>query len=439
MNARKGTETHGNARRGANGATGASQRGPGYGSEWREARLGDVVELKRGYDLPQAERRSGPIPIVSSSGITDQHSEAMVKGPGVVTGRYGTIGQVFFVREDFWPLNTTLYVRDFKGNDPRWVSYFLRTLDFLSYSDKAAVPGVNRNHLHQAHVRFPVDVGEQRGIAAILGALDDKIDLNRRMSEMLEAMARGLFKSWFVDFDPVRARAEGRNPECPTAIVDLFPSTFETTAEGPMPMSWRLGPFSDVVELHRVAEKPFESPARTFLHFSIPAYDDGQWPTTELGESIQSTKWRVPSGAILVSKLNPAIERVWLVDAAEGQRAVCSTEFLVLSPSAAFGRAYLYCLCRAPHFRQQLAALVTGTSNSHQRAPVDGILALEVAVPAQPVVVAFEEAAMPLLQRSVACRRESRTLAALRDTLLPKLISGELRIPDAERIVGEVA
>jgi type I restriction enzyme S subunit len=100
--------------------------------EWRECALGEVIELKRGYDLPQQERRPGAVPLVSSSGVTDHHAEAMAKGPGVVTGRYGTLGQVFYIEQDFWPLNTTLYVRDFKGNDPRFISYFLRGLDFLA-------------------------------------------------------------------------------------------------------------------------------------------------------------------------------------------------------------------------------------------------------------------------------------------------------------------
>ena len=178
-------------------------------SEWRNATLGGMIELKRGYDLPQRERSRGEIPIVSSSGVTGYHSEAKVPGPGVVTGRYGTLGEVFYVADDFWPLNTTLYVRDFKDNDPRFVSYFLRSVNFLAYSDKAAVPGVNRNHLHQAQVRYPNNPAEQRAIAHILGTLDDKIELNRRTNETLEALARALFKSWFVDFDPVRAKMEG--------------------------------------------------------------------------------------------------------------------------------------------------------------------------------------------------------------------------------------
>jgi type I restriction enzyme, S subunit len=101
-------------------------------SKWKKCSLGDVINLKRGYDLPSRERLIGQYPIVSSSGISGFHKEAMVKAPGVVTGRYGTIGEVFYITQDFWPLNTSLYVQNFKGNDPRFISYFLKTLDLGS-------------------------------------------------------------------------------------------------------------------------------------------------------------------------------------------------------------------------------------------------------------------------------------------------------------------
>jgi type I restriction enzyme S subunit len=193
-------------------------------SEWATGKLGDFIELKRGYDLPQAKRQVGSVPLVSSSGVSDRHNVAMVKGPGVVTGRYGTLGQVFYVEDDFWPLNTTLYVRDFKGNDPKFIHYFLKTVDFFAYSDKAAVPGVNRNHLHEAAATIP-PLTIQSEIAGFLGALDDRITLLRETNATLEAIAQALFKSWFVDFDPVRARMEGRAPEgMDEATAALFPS-----------------------------------------------------------------------------------------------------------------------------------------------------------------------------------------------------------------------
>ena len=112
---------------------------------WRDCTLSDVITLKRGHDLPEKKRVAGPVPVVSSSGITGCHDEAKVGPPGVVTGRYGTIGEVFFIEEPYWPLNTALYVIDFKGNDPRFVAYLLRNTLRNYKTEKAAVPGVNRN------------------------------------------------------------------------------------------------------------------------------------------------------------------------------------------------------------------------------------------------------------------------------------------------------
>jgi len=408
--------------------------------EWREVSLGDVIELKRGYDLPSRDRRDGPIPIVSSSGISGHHSEAKAKAPGVVIGRYGTLGEVHYITQDYWPLNTALYVRDFKGNDPRFVSYFLCSLDFTAYSDKAAVPGLNRNDLHTARVLLP-PLAEQRAIAHILGTLDDKIELNRKQNETLEAMAQALFKAWFVDFEPVRAKMEGRwqrgqsLPGLPAHLYDLFPDRLVESELGEIPEGWRVAHFGVVVEVVRDQVNPLMSPETLFHHFSLPAFDEGQNPKIDYGRSIKSQKWRVPPGAVLLSKLNPEIERVWLADVRSVERAVCSTEFLVLQARSPFTRSYIYCLARSPLFRQQIQGLVTGTSKSHQRAQVESILNLRTVVPPSSIAAAFDFAASPWLARVLDSRREARTLAQLRDTLLPKLISGELRVKDAERFL----
>jgi type I restriction enzyme S subunit len=285
-------------------------------------------------------------------------------------------------------------------------------------------------------VEIPVDLSEQRAIGHILGTLDDKIEVNRRMSETLEAMARALFKSWFVDFDPVRAKAEGRDPGLPQPLADLFPDSFKDSELGEIPRGWRAGRFGDVVEQLRDQENPLLFPDVLCRHFSLPAFDDGQNPKAEYGETIKSLKSRVPPGAVLLSKLNPEIERVWLVDVGPSERAVCSTEFLVLRARPPFTRSFVYCLARSPLFRQQIEGLVTGTSKSHQRAQVESILGIGTIVPPLHIVAAFDRAAENLLARTLDCRRESRTLAALRDTLLPKLISGKLRVKDAERFIG---
>ena len=145
-------------------------------AEWKSESVGNVATLQRGFDLPSRLRKPGKVLIITSSGIEFSHYEAKVKGPGVVTGRYGTIGEVFFVQEDFWPLNTTLYVRDFHGNNPRFISYLLRTIDFKTHSGKSGVPGVNRNDLHEIVVPLPPTLAEQQAIAEALSDADALIE-----------------------------------------------------------------------------------------------------------------------------------------------------------------------------------------------------------------------------------------------------------------------
>jgi len=166
---------------------------------WQTCTLGDVVKLQRGHDLPERLRVEGAIPVVSSSGITGRHNVAKAEPPGVVTGRYGTIGEVFFLEEPYWPLNTALYVVDFKGNDPRFVAYLLKNTLKNYQSEKAAVPGVDRNVLHLLEVRAP-DRQIQERIVSILSTYDDLIENNRRRIALLEEVARMLYREWFIRF-----------------------------------------------------------------------------------------------------------------------------------------------------------------------------------------------------------------------------------------------
>ena len=154
---------------------------------WPLGMLIDLCELKRGYDLPTAQRSPGKYPIVSSSGISGSHSNPMAEGPGVVTGRYGTIGEVYFISEAYWPLNTALYVRDFKGNSPRFIYYALRQVEFLQYSDKGAVPGINRNHLHQAPVILP-PYSVQQAFELLLAPVWARQEINKAESATLTAL-----------------------------------------------------------------------------------------------------------------------------------------------------------------------------------------------------------------------------------------------------------
>jgi type I restriction enzyme S subunit len=314
----------------------------------------------------------------------------------------------------------------------KYLYFLLKTLNLNNLRAGSGQPLLNQSILGSISIEIP-NPSTQRAIANILGTLDDKIGLNRKMNETLEAMARALFKSWFVDFDPVRAKAEGRDTGLPKDIAALFPDAFVDSELGEIPEGWETGRFADVVEYLRDTENPLLSPSVLYHHFSLPAFDEGQNPKVEYGERIKSLKMRVSEGSILLSKLNPEIERVWMVDVRLGERAVCSTEFLVLRSLPPFTRGYAYCLARSPLFRQQIQGLVTGTSKSHQRAQADSVLNLPVVIAPQRVIETFGKYVDGLLTRTFECRRDSQTLVILRDSLLPKLISGEMRVKGAER------
>lgn len=392
--------------------------------EWINARLGDVIELKRGYDLPSLQRKSGTVPIVSSSGVSGTHSEAMATGPGVVTGRYGTIGQVHYIKEAFWPLNTTLYVRDFKGSDPRFVAYFLNTLDFFAYSDKAAVPGVNRNDLHLAKVVWPPR-REQQAIAEVLGALDDKIDVNRRMAETLEALARALFKSWFVDFDPVRAKAEGRPTGLPDELSDLFPAAF--SGDG-VPQGWEERGIHQFVQI--VYGAPFASAQFNTVGTGLPLIrvrDLASHQPTTFTDEVHRNGHIIEPGDIVVGMDGEFRCHVWQGPKSYLNQRVCHLEPLRGSPTS-----YIILSIEEPLARFEAGAV--GTTVIHLgKKDLDTI---NFVWPGEAVLMAFGATCDPLFARIVKCAEQRRALGALRDTLLPRLISGELRIQDAEHAIA---
>ena len=431
--------------------------------EWATARLDDLCDFRAGVAFKPAlqGRSSGEFPFVkvsdmnlAANAVRIQDANNWVSAddlrelratplpPGTVV--FAKIGEALrqnrlrqVARETIVDNNMMGAVPRLERIDAHYFYYALSQFDFSDIAQGTALPYLTVASLSALTLDLP-SAPEQRAIAHILGTLDDKIDLNRRMNGTLESMAGALFKSWFVELDPVRAKVEGRDPDVPRPLADLCPDNLMDSGRGELPAGWEVGTFGDLVEVLRDQVNPLESPDILFLHFSIPAFDDGQWPKEELGKSIKSLKSRVPPGVVLLSKLNPEIERVWFVDVQPNERAVCSTEFLVLRPRPPAGRALAYCLARSSVFRQRLEGLVTGTSKSHQRAQVGSILSLPVVRPESAFFEAFERQAGPLLQRTLKCLRESHTLAALRDALLPKLISGELRVKDAERFLGRV-
>ena len=394
--------------------------------EWREVPLGDVIELKRGYDLPQKERVEGTVPLVSSSGVTDRHAVSMAKGPGVVTGRYGTLGQVFYIPEDFWPLNTTLYVRDFKGNDPRFVSYLLSSIDFHAYSDKAAVPGLNRNHLHQAIVRLPADPSEQAAIASILAALDDKISLNSQINTTLEQLARLVFEDWFVQFRPTKAKAEGKSSYLSEDVWSLFPTDIDDSGK---PEGWEESTIG--VEAKCVGGG---TPST-----SNPAYWDGDigWVTPKDLSRLKTpvllstdrtiskeglgkiSSGLLPVGTVLMSSRAP----IGYIAIAECPVAI-NQGFIAMKCEGRLSNLFVWQWLRA----NVDAILQKANGSTFQEISKTNFRPLPVIVPSDQLRVEFDNVVRPLYEQICANEMESRSLLHMRDMLLPILLSGEAKL-----------
>ncbi len=236
-------------------------------------------------------------------------------------------------------------VRAKKGIDQGYLYYWMASKDFVNFATQGS-EGTKMPRAKWEHVgRFELprlEESEQRAIAHILGSLDDKIELNRRMNQTLEAMARAIFKSWFVDFDPVRAKAEGRPTGLPDDIAALFPDSFEDSELGEIPKGWEVGTVYDFATLKTQTVHPNSKPEKTWLHYSIPSFDEGKRPVGELGKDIKSAKYVVPFNSVLASKLNPQFPRVWLPDVQDKHFSICSTEFMPFVPVVESWRPYLF-------------------------------------------------------------------------------------------------
>ena len=346
----------------------------------------------------------------------------------MVTGRYGTIGQVYFVDHDFWPLNTTLYVRDFKGNDPKFISYFLKTVDFFAYSDKAAVPGVNRNHLHEAVALMP-DRHTQVEIAACLGSLDDRIALLRETNATLEAIAQALFKSWFVDFDPVRAKSQGLAPAgMDEATAALFPDSFEESALGLVPKGWSAKPiyeFASVIYGAPFASRKFNGKGigRPLIRIR-DLRDEAPGVCTP---EVHPKGYVVRAGDIVVGMDGEFRAYLW-----GGEEAWLNQRVCVFAPKQGVPAAFVR-LTIEP-LLAHVEATETATTVIHLgKNDIDRFRSL---VPNPGVLLAFASVVDPVYARIVSNKQAARTLATLRDTLLPRLISGQIRLPEAEALIA---
>ena len=354
---------------------------------WKNGELGDFVTLKRGFDLPQQKREDGQVPIFSSSGITGTHSTAMVKAPGVITGRYGTIGEVFYAAKDFWPLNTTLFVEDFHGNDAKFIYYFLKTLEWSKFTSASAVPGINRNTVHKEIVSLP-DIETQRRIASTLSMFDEKIKINTKINDNLLDQAQTLYKQHF-----------------PYSVQDDLPD------------GWRIGTVGEIIEIHDSKRIPLSGADRMKMEKKIYPYYGAASLMDYVDNYIFDGKYLLlgEDGTVVDDAGYPILQYVW------GQFWV-NNHAHILTGRLGFNVESLYML-----FKQTpVKSIVTGAVQP--KISQANLRSVQVVIPPEHNLKEYNDLVEPLFSLLRANEEECKSLAALRDTLLPKLMSGEIDV-----------
>jgi type I restriction enzyme S subunit len=371
------------------------------GKEKQGFRLGDLVTLKRGYDLPERMRTQGDYPIVSSSGVIGSHNEFKVEGPGVVTGRYGTLGEVFFIPQHFWPLNTSLYVQDFKGNDPKFVYYYLDTVLSSNFNAAGAVPGVNRNALHKLEVPKPPK--DQKKIAAILSAYDDLIENNKRRIALLEKMAEEIYREWFV-----RMR---------------FPGYEKVKFEKGVPSNWIFTSLGEIANftMGQSPKSEFYNETGDGLPFNQGVGTYGERFPKKVTYCTSNGR-RAKKGNILFSVRAP-VGRLNIADC----EMIIGRGLAAISHKEGFN-SYLFYLLKVAFANED----IIGNGAIFNSVGKDELAKFNVLQPDHHLVMAYNKIASNIDKQIALLIRSVEKLVSVRDLLLSRLISGKLSVENLD-------
>ena len=373
-------------------------------SNWRSGQLQDLVFFQRGFDITQAQQAEGPYPVISSSGTTSHHSEFRAKGPGVVIGRKGTLGSVHYSEADYWPHDTTLWSKDLRGNDARYVYYHLHTVNLKRFDVGNSNPTLNRNHIHDLPVRIP-PLADQQRIAGVLSAYDELIENNRRRMVLLEDAARQIYREWFV-----RLR---------------FPGHEHTLVINGLPDGWAKTRLADIAEVNRASLPSNFDGAIDYI--DIASVTPGRINETtpfEFRDAPSRARRVVKHGDIIWSCVRPN-RRSYAVVWDPVPNLIASTGFAVITPKEV-----------PPTFLLQATttnAFVGYLENHARGAAYPAVVAAdferaEILVPRTSLVRAFDEQAEPMTALAHTLGAQNARLRIARDVLLPRLMSGEIAV-----------
>jgi type I restriction enzyme S subunit len=405
---------------------------------WPLTKARDLVVLNYGKALQDGERRPGTIPVYGTNGRCGWHDTPLADGPGVILGRkgQGPLG-VEWCDGGYWVIDTAYFVTTRTPQiDLKYFYYLVKYVGLNHLKDGTSNPSLSRNTFADLLLPTP-PLSTQRAIAHILGTLDDKIDLNRRMNETLEAMARALFRSWFVDFDPVRAKAEGRDPCLAKPLADVFPDGFECSDGTEVPFGWRRAPLGDWVRALS-GGTPSKKEA-SLWGGSIP------WISPKVMSSIHAVKAEhhvfkvaigngtqlAPKGSTLVMVRGMGLHQQ--VRVSQARRSVAfNQDVKALVGTAIESVLLLWGLLDAQEY---LLGRVESSGHGTGVLPTGVLLGYPITMPTPDCQARLAPAFDRMNDRIAACAGESETLGSIRDTLLPGLVSGEVRVRQAEKIV----
>jgi len=367
-------------------------------SDWKECLLQDLVVFQRGHDLPKTEMKNGTIPVAGSNGIIGYHNIATTKGPGITIGRSGNIGTPHFYKNDYWAHNTVLYAIDFNGNDEKYVFYFLNTIDFKGFNAGSAVPTLNRNHIHELIINKP-PLPEQKAIADVLSSLDDKIDLLHRQNMTLEEMAEALFRQWFVEeaSDDWEERQLG---EVISISIGRTPprQEFHWFSENQNDIKW--------VSIKDLATS------------GIFVFDTAEKLTREAVKSFNIPI--IPNDTVILS-FKMTVGRVGITT--ENMLSNEAIAHLIINSNTPFIKEYLYFFLKTYNYDSlgSTSSIVTAINSSM-------IKELIIKIPSVQIMNQFKEIVEKQFNQIKVNQVQINTLIKLRNTLLPKLMSGEVRV-----------